>query len=116
MSGTNFTSGPWYPGHLGEVGRCQCETFAGGIAHVHMDNGIADIAEGGNDCPPKDQAIANMHLIASAPDLYEALQGMIEWFGNTKKGEWHSSDAHREACAVVDKARAALSRAKGDTT
>lgn len=79
---TNYSCGPWYPGHLGSDGGCQCrsvvnEGWAGGIATVHMDNGIPLISEGGNDAPPKEEAIANMHLIASAPVLYEALAALV---------------------------------------
>ena len=33
---------------------------------------------------PKDNAEANAHLIAAAPDLLEALIGMIEVFGNAE--------------------------------
>lgn len=83
MTTPEFSPGPWWPGHLGEEGRCQCkgivdEAHAGGIASVCVDNGIKSIAEGGNDCPPREQAIANMHLIAAAPDLYAALAGLVE--------------------------------------
>ena len=28
----------------------------------------------------------NARLIASAPDLYEALQGWLDWFGGSKEG------------------------------
>lgn len=80
MSTARFTPGPWYPGHLGDDStRCECrgivsEGYAGGIAEVHVNNGIRSIADGGNDCPPRDEAAANMRLIAAAPDLYAALR------------------------------------------
>lgn len=73
------SSGPWYPGHLGDdsIG-CECqyivnEGYAGGIAEVYIDNGIKSIADGGNDCPSLEEAIANMHLIAASPDLLDSV-------------------------------------------
>lgn len=78
MSETKFSPGPWYPGHLGSDGKCQCrsvvdEGHAGGICLVNVDNGKT-ISEGGNDAPPLEEAVANMHLIASSPHLYLALE------------------------------------------
>lgn len=73
------SSGPWYPGHLGdETIKCDCryivnEGFMGGIAEVFVDNGIQSISEGGNDCPPIEEAIANMHLMAASPDMLDSL-------------------------------------------
>jgi hypothetical protein len=46
------------------------ESYAGGICTVQVDNGLR-IGEGGNDAPPRDEAIANMHLIAAAPELLQ---------------------------------------------
>lgn len=76
---TMHTPGPWHPGHLGSDSSCQCrsvvdEGYAGGVCTIHVNNGIKSIADGGNDAPPRDQAVANMHLIAAAPDLLEALR------------------------------------------
>lgn len=74
-----YTSGPWYPGHMGNsTTECECrgivdETYLGGIAKVFVDNGIKSISEGGNDCPPYLEAVGNMHLIAAAPEMYELL-------------------------------------------
>lgn len=77
MTPNKHTPGPWHPGHLGSDGKCQCanvvdEGYAGGICTIHVGNG-KPIGEGGNDAPPRDQAIANMHLIAAAPAMLEAL-------------------------------------------
>lgn len=63
------SAGPWHEGHLGQAGKCQCrsivnEDYAGGIATVHLDN-RKPISDGGNDCPPIGEAVANMALIAS---------------------------------------------------
>lgn len=71
------TPAPWHPGHLGSDSDCQCanivdEGYAGGICTVHVGNG-KPVGDGGNDAPPLEEAIANMHLIAAAPDLLQAL-------------------------------------------
>lgn len=76
MAETKFTPGPWIAGHLGSDRKCQCssilaEGYMGCIATVEVDNGRA-VSDGGNDAPPLEEAVANMHLIAAAPDLYEA--------------------------------------------
>lgn len=68
------TPGPWHPGHLGSDGKCQCrsvvdEGYAGGICTIHVGNGLL-IGEGGNDAPPIDEAIGNMHIISAAAELY----------------------------------------------
>lgn len=74
----SFTPGPWHPGHFGGDGTCQCksvvsEGYAGSVCTISVDNGLR-IGEGGNDSPPRDEAIANMHLISSAPELLECLK------------------------------------------
>lgn len=79
---SQFTPGPWHPGHLGSDGTCQCATvvdegYAGGICTVHIGNGLP-VGEGGNDAPSRSEAIANMHLIAAAPDMFAALKGALE--------------------------------------
>jgi len=76
-----FTDGPWHPGHLGSEGNCQCanvvdEGYAGGICTIHIGNG-KPIGEGGNDAPPREQAIANMHLIAAAPELFAVARYLL---------------------------------------
>jgi hypothetical protein len=83
MNELKHTPGPWHVGCLGGEGTCQCrnvldEGYAGGIATIHMSNGIASISEGGNDAPPRDEAIANMRLIAAAPDLLEVARECLE--------------------------------------
>lgn len=92
MSETKFTPGPWYPGHLGSDGKCQCrsvfdEGHAGGICLVEVDNG-KPISEGGNDAPPLEEAIANMHLIGQAPSLYAKLQEIRKWMDADICGPW----------------------------
>jgi len=75
---TKFSPGPWHPGHLGNPDlKCECryildEGHCGGIGEVYVNNG-KPISEGGNDAPDYAEAVANMHLMAAAPDLYAAL-------------------------------------------
>lgn len=72
------TGGEWFPGHLGsEDMKCQCPyifggDYMGGLAEVYIDNGIKGLENGENDCPPKEEATANMHLIAASPELLDA--------------------------------------------
>jgi hypothetical protein len=68
------TQGKWGTGCLGSGNSCQCsyilnEGIAGAIATVHIDNGLL-ISEGGNDAPPREEAIANMNFIAEIHNSY----------------------------------------------
>ena len=84
-----FTKGTWYGGcfeHSKEGEGCQCtditaDGYCGSIATVHVWNGIEGIENGDNDSPKRDEAIANSKLISAAPDLLEALEGLMEWVG-----------------------------------
>lgn len=78
-----WTPGPWDAGHLcDDATRCNCRYIFGGqymgaLGEIYVDNGKGSISEGANDCPPIDEAKANLQLIAAAPDLVEALKGII---------------------------------------
>ena len=107
MSVHSFTPGPWHVGHLGSESTCQCrgicdEGYAGGIATVHVDNGIKMIGEGGNDCPPLAEAVANMHLMAAAPELLACLIETLEIATRNEDGEF------------ADRARRAIAKALGE--
>lgn len=109
MSDIKHTPGPWYPGHLGSDSTCQCanvcdEGHAGGICTIHVDNGLK-VGEGGNDAPAKAEAVANMHLIAAAPDLLAALKKMLP--------EANRIDQHlRPTFETCEEARAAIAKAE----
>lgn len=60
---------------------CRCSSilggeYAGAIGQVFEDNGKS-VSDGGNDCPPRDEARANARLIAAAPDLLKACEEML---------------------------------------
>lgn len=107
-----WTPGPWWPGHLGnpDLG-CECayilsESYCGAVAEVHVDNGL-NIAEGGNDAPPYNEAVANMRLIAAAPALYDALDECLGTLLEAFPGV--------ASLPPIVRGRAALSKARGET-
>ncbi|MPR62730.1 hypothetical protein D7027_13045 [Ochrobactrum intermedium] len=75
----------------------------GCIATVEVDNGRA-VSDGGNDAPPLEEAVANMHLIAAAPDMYEALEAAANSAGFQYM--WPNTRSKIEA---------ALAKARGET-
>lgn len=93
----NHTAGEWSPGHLGrEDMKCQCQYIFGGdylgaIGEVYIDNGIRGLENGENDCPPKKEAVANLHLMAASSDLLDAaimaFENMEEIGGNFEDGD-----------------------------
>jgi hypothetical protein len=115
MAEPKFSPGPWYAPHLStarENSSCRCqsiceERYAGGIATVHINNGIPLVSDGGNDAPPEEEAKANGFLISAAPDLYASLDELFDYHGgaaNALEDEY-----------VVDRANAALAKARGET-
>jgi len=112
VSEIKFTPGPWVPGHIANDDHpCDCasivsEYFAGSIAYVTVDNGKL-IQDGGNDGPPLEQAKANSHLIAAAPELFEALEGFMTF---------HSGHciANDDLAARLQDGHAALAKARGE--
>ena len=78
MSG--HTPGPWSVPHFAREHGCHCGyvfagEYCGGIAEVYVDNGKS-LSDGGNDCPKDAEAQANARLIAAAPALLAALEGL----------------------------------------
>ncbi len=67
------TQGEWSVPHFAtakDENDCDCtyvlsETMCGAVCSVHIDNG-KKVSEGGNDCPPLEEAKANGELIAFA--------------------------------------------------
>ena len=75
--------GPWDGPHISDDSTtCNCKgivngVHAGGIASVHVDNGIPSIGHGGNACPPLEEAKANGLLLTAAWD-----HALIWWAGD----------------------------------
>lgn len=101
MSESRWTTGPWFIE----------ETFddGGPSFTVRSDHWLVAI---------RVDYDANARLIAAAPDLAEAVAEMLEHepsredFQSSRKGDLQFKIANQ----VWDRARAALSRAKGETT
>lgn len=116
----SHTPGPWMPGHMvDDDNACDCrsilsEHYMGSIATVDVWNGIEGIGNGDNDSPPLEEAKANAHLIAAAPDLLEALETIDGYFrsGNSVPVERATIKADTDA---VRKMKAAIAKAKGET-
>ena len=95
MSG--WTPGPWL-WDAGDIG----EECSDPYSDIYAADGETTIAEF-NDRIPEGRANAN--LMAAAPDLYEALQSMLTFYGmDREKGEV-SDVIHAEAEKALAKAR-----------
>ena len=108
-SNSKHTPGPWSVPHFAQpdVG-CQCtyvlsSGYFGCIATIAIANGIGSVADGDNDCPPLEEARANAHLIAAAPELLEALE--------LARGGYADAIDDPEGLAKID---AALAKACGE--
>jgi hypothetical protein len=78
---SSHTPGPWPVPHFATGHGCDCRYILagehmGGIAEVYVDNG-KKVSDGGNDCPPIEEAKANARLIAAAPELLAALKRIV---------------------------------------
>lgn len=93
MNERKWTKGPWYADRV-HVTAWDGRGVAGCGYRRSSDYNRADHAENMN----------NAHLIAAAPDLYEALEGAIKLL------ELHVCGASD----VVESARAALAKARGE--
>lgn len=112
MADTKFTKGPWIAGHLGSDSKCQCQSilaegYMGCIATVEVDNG-RPVSDGGNDAPPLEEAVANMHLIAAAPELYEALERLIKAGTDAFNAMSHYAEVNNTTNAVSHNLSGAL--------
>ena len=101
----SFTPGPWF---IEDNDRSISSNAVTGIALVNM----ANIRYGwdGPDFVTASHRAANARLIAAAPELLEALKGMLEQFN------YHTTTGinHEESNAIA-KARAAVAKAGGES-
>ncbi len=108
----NFTPGPWYVGMRN--GRNPNTIFDRSGVDEHHDKSVCSVFGIPLHCSVEQLGerdavgLANAHLISSAPDLYEALERLIEASHHSSEIEWLGQD---EPWTV---ARAALAKARGE--
>ena len=94
---TKFTPGPWFT---------KREGWSTVYVEARIDGGmIQEVAACGPTDAGQDQQQANAHLIAAAPELYEALDALIKLY--------EEDDGCRELPEYIS-ARTALSKARGE--
>ena len=97
---SSFTPGPWF---------VPTPIYRTLYVEARVGNGmLQEVASCGPTAEPSQQA-ANARLIAAAPELLEALRGMLAL------DEEHHQRGHcdDDVCAEVRKARAAIAKATG---
>ena len=113
MTEAKFTPGPWDISKVGYIHK-------NGVMHpLSVDEsrleGESWIAMRKRLAPEfgerEAEAEANAHLIAAAPELYEALENLSGLFGTLIT---YDSDKHKAIADDVQAARAALAKARGD--
>lgn len=111
MGEPSFTPGPWYVTEAAEdLGYCR-------IREQASDYVLATADDGGHVDPkfalPPETIEANAHLIAAAPELYEAVGRLLEEFVDPQQGiEQFDSAITRKA---VELARVARAKAAGES-
>lgn len=111
---TKWTPGPWRVASRQFTGR-----KAGLIDYWVEDASGAEIADAylsdGYDEPTMLPAEANATLIASSPELYDALNECAVWL-ETFAASGQSSIASTAAQDIASRARAVLARARGEAS
>lgn len=101
MTEPKFTPGPW---RFVDDGECSIDTPGDNTCRFIGKNSLPFAASFQHSAFGKDDICdANAHLIAAAPELYEALDRFVDWM-NEEEG------AH----SLCDSARAALAKARGE--
>lgn len=121
------TPGPWHPPHFTRPDiSCNCgyifsehQHYMGCVATVEPDNGLP-IGGGGNDGAPLEEATANAHLLAAAPDLRDFAEAVLLFhsggvWNETKRDRWSDLTGGREATTkdLCDFGRHVLAKAEG---
>lgn len=112
MSGEKWTPGPWTSasGPSSIVGWPVVANTGRAIASVMYLN-IKPNADTTERKAFNSESRANARLIAAAPELYEALAQMVEWYGVPDAIAWTSRALEDEAVDVLSRAEAALRKA-----
>jgi len=101
---SKHTEGPWSyevrPNHAGPAPRY--------VITSETTDRIAVISERGGAASPE----ANARLIASAPDLLEALELCADWLSTEFETDIEGDNFHSRE--ILDPARAAIAKAKGE--
>lgn len=97
MSEAKFTEGPWTAVDNGAYWDVleKAPGYRGQVCSVHDAENINGIT--------RDEQIANAHLIAAAPELYEALDNALDILKNDKRS--YVQDAATECRMALAKAR-----------
>lgn len=110
MSNKNWTPGPWEICNTADIFTPLGATNAEGIEAVSTDGWhIADCDMGSMTL---DEVRANAHLIAAAPDLYDALAEALADYDNWAAHE--DNYPHEHLVVWAEKARAAIAKARGE--
>ena len=98
------TPGPWINGGEGRsIGRNEEMTFIFAATQENVT---------------KREQRANVRLACAAPDLLEALEGLVGWFGEVDYGNYESGEVDESRLdwlglyKLLDKAEAAIAKAK----
>ena len=101
-----FTKGPWGIGlwNGSVVGTASGMDHTGPHAAVFCEKGMIAPTGNWND----DESRANAHLIAAAPDMYDAMEAMLSEFcrqSDTAASDWRPDSPAGMAFAALAKAR-----------
>ncbi len=103
MADARFTKGPWRLSDSGDNTWTVCEPDKP-FRHSHFATVSVGNMWG-------DEGKANARIIAAAPDLYEALCGMLEYTADLNPAQGYPETDHE----AVNAARAALAKARGES-
>lgn len=97
----NYTPGPW----RAELDACTgCGQIVSNLSDSYFGQIIAIIRDANSDCELLTyERKANAYLIATAPELLEALEDIVDWIS-----------VHDKATEKYNRAKAAINKAKGE--
>lgn len=100
MNMADFTKGPW--------------SIGSDIISIKIESECQDVAEINRPEDPRDishatEVVANAHLIAAAPDMYEALKELV----GIIDGYWEDNDREAIDGFTSQPAKAAIAKAEG---